>query len=68
MRANPSLKRNANGRPPGPPVRGAFFASLGLVAYCRRPLARTLGQRAQELPWSIDLEEVPCTLICQCSP
>ena len=39
VRPNPSLKRSANGRPPGPVCTQYIFASPGLASYRRRPLS-----------------------------
>jgi hypothetical protein len=48
LRPNPSLKRSANGRPPGPAWRYAYiFASPGLASCRRRPLSSNVRQRSQ---------------------
>jgi len=45
VRPNPSLKRSANGRPPGPVWRYAVhFASPGLASCRRRPLSSNVRQ------------------------
>ena len=61
VRPNPSLKRSANGRPPGPPAGTVYIFCQRALASCRRrPLSSNVRQRKPPVV-PVQLLRVPLT-------